>query len=49
MSPLGELSFKRWKDRRKAHEHIFIAWQSMMLCIAIPMAIHVAIKTLFFS
>lgn len=49
MSPLGELDFKRWKDRRKSQDHFFIAFQSAMLSIAIPLIIHRVIGVWFFG
>ena len=49
MSPLGELDFKRWKDRRKSQDHFFIAFQSTMLAIAIPLIIYRVIGVWFFG
>lgn len=45
----AELDFKRWKDRRKAHDHIFITFQSVMLAIAVPLLIHRVIGIMFFG
>lgn len=45
----AELDFKRWKDRRKAHEHIFITFQSSLLAIAITLLIHHLIGMWFFG
>lgn len=47
MSPLGELSFKRWKDRRKAQDHFFIAFQSTMLSLAVVLLIYRLVGMLF--
>lgn len=45
----AELDFKRWKDRRKSQDHFFIAFQSTMLAIAIPLVIHRVIGIWFFG
>ncbi len=45
----AELDFKRWKDRRKAQEHFFIAWQCLMLSLAVPLLIHRVIGIWFFG
>lgn len=45
----AELDFKRWKDRRKSHDRIFIVFQSSMLAIAIPLFIHRLIGIWFFD
>lgn len=46
---IAELNFKRWKDRRKSQDHFFIAFQCMVLALAVPFLIYKVIGILFFG